>query len=114
MANASIYSLIQPPKIASPMETMGGALQIKNLMDEQQMNALKFQEAERGIAADQKIRDLFSGGGTVAPEQVMGIDPQKGLAYGKTLAEREKAAAELRKTKMESLVKSANLLKERL
>ncbi len=105
--DSSIYNLIQQPKIQGPMEQFGGAMQIRNLVGQGQLQDLQRGELEAGLKRTQQLRDLFSGGGKVTPDQVMAIDPEKGLAF-------RKSELESRKLEADTSAKQAAALKDKL
>lgn len=48
-ADASIYSLIQQPRAQSPIEGIGGALQLKALVGQQELQGLQLKQAQKAI-----------------------------------------------------------------
>lgn len=101
-ADASIYGLIKPAQAQpGPMDQMAQVMQIKHLMGAQGLQDLQTQELQRGIGEQGRIRDLFSSGGNVTPEQVMAIDPKTGMAYQKNMLESQKAGVDLDKSKVD-------------
>jgi len=55
------------------------------------------QEAQRGVAENERLRALFSGGTKPTVEQVSAISPSKGMEYGKWLSDRQKTQADILK-----------------
>lgn len=101
-SDASIYGLIQPQKpMAGPMDQMGQMLQLKHLMDSGALNELQRTQLQRGMDSEMKLRDLFSRG-TPSVEDVMAIDPSKGMQFQKASLENKKLQGEIGKTELES------------
>jgi hypothetical protein len=63
------------------------------------VNALKMQEAQRGIQEEQEIRNYLRGKDLYSPETRSGLSQfgKTGLAYGKLISEQEKAGLETKK-----------------
>lgn len=63
------------------------------------VNALKMQEAQRGIQEEQEIRNYLRDKNLFAPETRSGLSQfgKTGLAYGKLISDQEKAALETKK-----------------
>lgn len=63
------------------------------------VNALKMQEAQRGIQEEQEIRNYLRDKNLFAPETRSGLSQfgKTGLAYGKLISEQEKAGLETKK-----------------
>lgn len=112
-ADASIYGLIQQPKLTSPMEAYGGALQIKHLINQDALAAMQQEQLRTGMDEDRKLRDLFARG-NVKPEEVMAISPAKGLTFQKNASDAKKTEAETKAKEMESFAKAVSVLKDRL
>ena len=90
---------------AGQQEAQRNALAQQQLMHAQQQNELARQqmaEYERARAAEENVRNYFAqaqakGTSLTAPEFVQGlygVSPEKGMAYEKTVAERQKALTE--------------------
>lgn len=111
----SIYGMIrQPQPMAGPVDDFAKILQIKALMGQGELQGLGIEEAKRSAQAGQSLRDLFSRGGAVRPEEVMAIDVPKGLQYQKSIQDREKHEADLMKIDRENLIAFANESRQRL
>lgn len=112
--DSSIYGMIRPQQQGpGPLEQYAQMAQVRGLMDANELNALKRSELERDIASQGKIRDLFSRG-NVRPEEVMAIDPAKGLTYQKNMLETQKGEADLLKTDRENFIAFADEARKRL
>lgn len=114
-ADASIYSLIQPQKISGPMENLGGALQIKALVDQQGLQALQRQQAEESIAENQRVRDLFSPGRSAPTEaDAIAASPKFGLTYQKSLLENKKTQGEIDKNRIAGMKDTIDIFRNAL
>lgn len=102
-ADASIYSLIQAPKMQGPLEQYAQAMTVGNLMGQGKLQDMQLRSAERGEQEGMQIRDLFRRG-NVKPEEIDAISPEKGLAYRKSQTESQTAAANLQKVDRENFV----------
>lgn len=112
-SDASIYSMIRPQaQQQGPLDNYTQMLQVKHLMGQGATEDLRRQELEREIQGGQKIRDLFSRGGEVKPEDVMAIDHAKGLAYQKSQLDNQKTQGDINKTKIETFAAGAKQLRD--
>lgn len=111
--DASIYNLIQQPKaMPGPLEQFGQVMQLRHLLDQSQLSGLQRQELERSIAEEGKIRDLFAQNPNATPEAIAAISPKRGFEYGKLKLDREKSAAELEKTRAETMAKNIGIMRD--
>lgn len=119
-ADASIYSLIRPAApMEGPLESYGKMLSIKSLMDQQGMQDLQRRRLEQEIADDDATRQFYSG---IKPGEdprsrindLLRVNPKAGMAAQKFYADADKNAADLQRTKMQTLVDGAKVLKDRL
>lgn len=97
-----------------PLELYGGALKVRALMGQGDLQDLQLAEAKREAEASGRVRDLFSRGGSVRPEEVMAIDPKSGLTYQKQLLEGQKAEADLLTKDRENFIAFADEARKRL
>ena len=88
----------KPVQIENPLNQLAAMTQIQAGQQGQQLNALKIQEAERGLEEENKLRTLLSGGGDInSPDvirQMYGISPTKGLEFQQKQALIKKAGLE--------------------
>lgn len=111
-SDASIYGMLQQPKpMAGPLDQFGSMLQLKHLMNQNELAGLQRGELERGIDEERRIRDLFARG-DVKPEDVMAISPKRGMEFKKSHLDSQKSAAELAKTQAETQAKNVQILRD--
>ena len=80
------------PQIENPVNVLGRAQEVS-------INALKMGELQRGLQEEEQIRNYLAGADLSKPETRAGLTKfgKTGLAYGKALAEQEKAGLETKK-----------------
>jgi hypothetical protein len=80
------------PQIENPVNALGRAQEVS-------INALKMNELQRGLQEEEQIRNYLAGADLSKPETRAGLAKfgKSGLAYGKALADQERAALEARK-----------------
>lgn len=80
------------PQIENPVNVLGRAQEVS-------INALKMGELQRGLQEEEQIRNYLAGADLSKPETRAGLAKfgKSGLAYGKALAEQEKAGLETKK-----------------
>ena len=113
-ADASIYSLIRQPKVQGPMELFGQAMQLKHLVGQGRLQGLQTKQIEDSMARQGQLRDLFSGGGEVTPEQVMAIDHEAGLKFQQNQLDSKKTQAEIDAKRASALSTNLKNLREML
>lgn len=113
-AEASIYSLIQQPKLTSPMEAYGGALQLKALVDQQALGDLQRKQLMDADQENQRIRDLFASGRTPTGAEVFAASPKTGLTYQKTLLENKKTQSEIDKNRIAGMKDTIDIFRNAL
>lgn len=94
-------------EIQQPVNTLMSAMKLKQLGQENELNALKMQEYERARTEEEGLRNYLSGGGDVAGADLSSPDTRTnllrygktGVAYAKALAEQETAALTQRETR---------------
>lgn len=91
----------QPQAGPGPMAQYGQMMTIKSLMGQQGLQDLQRRKIEDEMQRDMQVRDLFSKG-NVTPDQLMAVDPTRGMAYQKYNLESEKTRAGINKTKAET------------
>lgn len=88
----------KPVQIENPLNQLAAVSQIQSGQQNQQLNALKMQEYQRGLEEENKLRVLLSGGGDInSPDvirQMYGISPTKGLEFQQKQALIKKAGLE--------------------
>jgi hypothetical protein len=98
--DSSIAMGVKPPQIESPMNALAKVLQIRDAQQGQQLNAMKMDEYQRGIASQNSLRQLLGGMGTdhQANQQklLQGGYMKEAQDYGKNQAEilKDQTAAE--------------------
>ena len=90
----SIALGVKPVQIENPLVAQGRAM-------ESAVNALKYQELQRGLQEEQEVRNYLRGADLSKPEVRAGLSQfgKTGLGYGKLLAEQEKAGLETKELK---------------
>jgi hypothetical protein len=80
------------PQIENPVNVLGRAQEVS-------INALKMGELQRGLQEEEQIRNYLAGADLSKPETRAGLTKfgKSGLAYGKALADQERAALETKK-----------------
>jgi len=61
MIDSSIYQGIKPLQIESPTNNLANMLNLQGLQQSGQLNALKMQEAQRGVEQQNSLRSILSG-----------------------------------------------------
>lgn len=99
-ADASIYNLIKPVvQQQGPLDQYTQGLQLKHLMGQGDMQAMQLQQAQRATQDDMQLRDLFARNPNATPEQVMPINPQRGMQMRKDAVDIEGKRATIDKDK---------------
>lgn len=90
----SIVLGVKPVQIENPLAVQGRAM-------EGAVNALKYQELQRGLQEEQEVRNFLRNADLSKPETRAQLSQfgKTGLGYGKLLAEQEKAGLETKKLK---------------
>lgn len=106
-------------QIESPMNAMAQAMQLRNLQDSFEMNALKRQEYERGRGEENELRRLFADKtlDKSSPEFINQLYAKApGLAPGieKNILERGKTASEIRYKDAQASAQAAEALSKKL
>ena len=105
-------------EIESPMNAMARAMQLRNLQETSQMNALKTQEYQRAREEENALRQLFSSG--LKPDsdefrnQLYAKAPGLASNIEKNLLERGKTAAEVRYKDAQAKKEAADTLTKKL
>jgi hypothetical protein len=96
-------------EIPQPINTLMSAMKIKQLGQENELNALKTQEYERARAEEEGLRNYLSGGRDMPAADLSSPDTRTnllrygktGATYAKALTEQETAALTQKKTQLE-------------
>jgi hypothetical protein len=90
----SIALGVKPIQIENPLAVQGRAM-------EGAVNALKYQDLQRGLQEEQEVRNYLRGANLADPNVRAGLSQfgKTGLGYGKLLAEQEKAGLETKELK---------------
>jgi hypothetical protein len=96
-------------EIQQPINTLMSAMKIKQLGQENELNALKTQEYERARTEEEGLRNYLSGGRDMPAADLSSPDTRTnllrfgktGAAYAKSLTEQETAALTQKKTQLE-------------
>lgn len=118
-ADSSIYSLIRPQAQGpGPMQNMAQTIQLRALLDDQDLKRLQREQIERGFAEERDTADAYrnaAGDPAKAREELYRRGLYKpGMALDKNIADTRKTDAETAVKRMEAISKGAALLKERL
>lgn len=105
----SIALGVKPIQIQDPLTVQSRAM-------EGAVNALKYQDLQRGMQEEQEVRNYLRGADLSNPEVRAGLSQfgKTGLGYGKLLAEQEKAGLETKKLKGDIDEKTLKLHRERV
>jgi hypothetical protein len=97
------------PQIENPVNVLGRAQEVS-------INALKMGELQRGLQEEEQIRNYLAGADLSKPETRAGLTKfgKSGLAYGKALAEQEKAGLEAKKLGLDIDEKTLTAHRERV
>jgi len=112
--NPNIILGVQQPKfqMADPLESASRALQIQGLMGQQDLQGLQLDEARRGAESNERLRALFSGNPNATPEDVMRIDPTKGLKMRQDALNNRKTEGDINKGRAETMGKLLTFQKD--
>lgn len=101
--DTSIIGRLMPAqfKVADPLETAQRSLALQGLMGQQDLQGLQLDEARRGADASQRLQALFGSNPNATPEDVMRIDPTKGLKMRQDLLTNRKTEGDIAKTATE-------------
>ena len=105
---------IQAPqfKVADPLESAHKSLALQALMGQQELQGLQVDEARRSADANQRLAALFGRNPNATPEEVMAIDPAKGLKMRQDLLANRKTEGEITKTRIEGMGKLLDFQKQ--
>lgn len=119
-SDASIYGMIRQHQPGpGPLELAGQGMQIRHMLDSQQLNALQRQQLEQAMAEDAAVKQAFSGMqpgqsiGDILP-QLMRVSPKTGVAMQKTSTEQAAAASALEKSKAETFKLNMQQLRDQV
>ena len=96
------------PQIENPVNALGRAQEVS-------INAMKMQELQRGLQEEEQLRNYLASADLAKPETRAGLAKfgKSGLAYGKALAEQEKAGLESKQLKNKITEQDYNDFKRR-
>jgi hypothetical protein len=121
MANGLYAAIAQggtPIQIENPLNQMARLSAIQGAQQEQQLNALRLTEAQRGAEETAALRNYLSGVTDVSSPEVrsklMTGFGLKGLEYSKALSERDKNAAELANKRFNLIKDKTNYFRDAL
>lgn len=99
---------VKPVQIENPLVVQGRAM-------EGAVNALKYQDLQRGMQEEQEVRNYLRGANLADPNVRAGLSQfgKTGLGYGKLISEQEKAGLETKKLKSDINEKELKAFKER-
>ena len=115
--NALIAQGVNPVQIESPINQFAKMQALRAAQQEQQLNALKLQEAQRAMGQQEALRNYLAGAtDTGSPEFLGGLTQfgEPGLAIYKALSDAEKAKVELQGKNFENLEKKTNYFRDSL
>ena len=107
----------QPIQIENPLNQMAKLAAIQNAQQEQQLNALRLQEAQASAGEMASLRNILAGAPDLSsPETRAQISRTglKGLEYVKGLTEREKSAADLATKRFDLIKNKTNYFRDAL
>lgn len=97
----SIALQVRPPQVADPVEAYSRVIGIRGAQQQQQMQALQLQEAQRQMAEEQSLRGLFANGQRPTAEQLIGAAGSRGATVAKSLTELGKEEEARRRQQLE-------------
>ena len=105
---------IQAPqfKVADPLESAHKSLALQALMGQQELQGLQVDEAKRSADANRRLTELFGRNPNATPEEVMAIDPARGLKMRQDLLANRKTEGEINKTRIEGMGKLLDFQKQ--
>lgn len=118
MANLdyNIMSGIRPIQLESPQNQLMQAYQLKGAQEGSQLNALRLQEAQRGIEQENKLAELYGRPGVdyASPEfarEVGAISPKQMMSHTKEMRAMATEEAKARKEKIDTLDKELGIFR---
>jgi hypothetical protein len=115
--DTSIPLQIKQTPIESPLNTMAKAYEINQAQQANALNQMKMQEAQRGMAENEAIRNYFASRDPNSPDfarGLYGISPTQGAAFEKSRAELAKERAQTGKTEAETEASKFEVTRKRL
>lgn len=104
----------RPAQVVAPSQTdtLQKSLVLSNLLDQGEVNKLGLEEKRRDVSTNERLRALFSDNPNATAEQVMAVDPKRGMEYGAKLTEqtKNKAAAAASEADTRKKTYEANML----
>ena len=111
----------QPVQPLDPLKAYGQVMTLKGLIDQQQMNGLQMQHAQRAAEKEMRLADLARMAGGDEGAYMAGlreIDPEKAFEWGiksrKAGADQAKADRDAEKSKYETLLKQNEIVGQEL
>lgn len=111
----------QPVQPLDPLKAYGQVMTLKGLIDQQQMNGLQMQHAQRAAEKEMRLADLARSSGGDEGAYMAGlreIDPEKAFEWGiksrKAGADQAKADRDAEKSKYETLLKQNEIVGQEL
>lgn len=101
-------------ELQDPLEQYGKSLTLRNLMQQGDINTLHYEKGQREASAEKRLEALFANNPNATPEDVMAIDPQRGMAYKKLVLEGEAKRSEIDKNKAETVGKAVAAHRDQL
>ena len=107
---------IQAPqfKVADPLESAHKSLALQALMGQQELQGLQVDEAKRSADANRRLTELFGRNPNATPEEVMAIDPGRGMKMRQDALSNAKTQEEINKLRLESGAKRAESFRNAL
>lgn len=120
MIDASIPLGVRPAQFESPINQLSAVLGIQQAQQANQLNALKADEYQRGVARQNRLRDLMTGFGNITDEQRVqrlrgtGEFLPEADTLEKSLLERQKTASQTAKDQAEADSKKFEVQRKKL
>lgn len=109
---------VQPTQIESPLNKMARVAQIRNALQENELNQMRLSEARRTAAEGEQVRNLFRAGldpnDPNAIRQIYGISPTLGQSFEQSQAARQKATTEEAARRNKLAIDKLGMFKEAL
>lgn len=106
---------IQPPRISSPMETAGRAMQLQGMQQQRQLQAMQLAEAQQTQRQNAEMQGLAQQAGGDLPKLIQSLHSrgltQQAMGLEKLMAERQKSQADLGKTQADTAKVQMDLLR---
>lgn len=113
--DGNIPLAVQVPQAQNPLNEYGKIIQLKQLLQNGQINDLQLEQARRAMADEDAARQLFSGDTAPTAQQIYArVGPTRGAAIIKGLNEQQTAGLARRKAALENDFKTTEFIGQQL